>query len=172
MSGLVPQGWMLSTGWGLGGGEALLGGARGSGGDQLAGQGVPRPNTCSKGGQRPRSWRGFSVQGAAVWSPFCLPGPHRAVGRSCRPDPAAPPDSEPQVKQRSDSHSPWSGSGLCSAAGGSRALRARGSRALPECGQGSPRGSEKADQSQPEGQKVRAASPGFPFRLGPWHISL
>lgn len=94
VSGLVPEGWMPSTGWGLGGGKALLGGAWGSGGDQLAGQGVPRPNTCSKGGQRPRSWRGASVQGAAVWSPFCLPGPHRAMGRSCRPDPAAPPDSQ------------------------------------------------------------------------------
>lgn len=49
--------------------------------------GCPPPNACSKGGWRPRSWRGFSGRGAVGWSPFLLPGPHRAVERSCRPPP-------------------------------------------------------------------------------------
>jgi len=67
---------MPSTRWGSGGGQALPGGAQGSGGDQLAGQGIPCPNACSKGGgQKPRSWIGFSVRGAAGWSPFFRLGP-------------------------------------------------------------------------------------------------
>lgn len=130
----------------------------------------PVPTPAPRVGRDPFLERLFRARGCGMepllpaWAPPC--SGEELPPRPCRL-------SEPQVKQRSESRSPWSGSGLCSAAGGSQTRQDHGGRAPPECGQGFPRGSEKANQSQPEGQKVRGSSPpGFPFHLGLRHTSL
>lgn len=159
-----------SVGVGIAGGQVPPGGAQGSRGDGLV-RASPSQRLLQGWVETPFLERLFRARGCGMeplppaWAPPCS-------GEELPPAPAALLDSEPQVKQR-DSCSPWSGSGLCSAAGGSRALRARGGQARPECGQGSLRGSEKANQSQPEGQNVRGSSPpSFPCHLGLRHISL